>query len=117
MHSTQQLPEGQGLTVDLAVIGSGPGGYEAALRAAKAGMKVCLIEKGALGGVCVNWGCIPTKALLRSGELFDFFKKAGTYGSQVQSSGYQPCRSGQAQPKCCSENVKRGRLYAAQGRS
>ncbi|NTV17692.1 MAG: dihydrolipoyl dehydrogenase [Chlorobiaceae bacterium] len=85
MHSTQQLPEGQGLTVDLAVIGSGPGGYDAALRAAKAGMKVCIIEKGALGGVCINWGCIPTKALLRSGELFDFLKKAGTYGLSVQS--------------------------------
>jgi len=87
MHSMQQLPEGPGRIVDVAVIGSGPGGYEAALRAAKAGMKVCLIEKGALGGVCVNWGCIPTKALLRSAEVFDLFKKAGSYGLKVQSSG------------------------------
>jgi dihydrolipoamide dehydrogenase len=86
MHSREQLPEGSGRIVDLAIIGSGPGGYEAALRAAKAGMKVCLIEKGALGGVCVNWGCIPTKALLRSAEVFDLFKKADSYGLKVQAS-------------------------------
>jgi dihydrolipoamide dehydrogenase len=87
MHSREQLPQGSIRNVDVAVIGSGPGGYEAALRAAKAGMKVCLIEKGALGGVCVNWGCIPTKALLRSAEVFDLFKKAGAYGLKVQASG------------------------------
>ena len=85
MHSMQQLSEGSVRRVDLAVIGSGPGGYEAALRAAKAGIKVSLIEKGALGGVCVNWGCIPTKALLRSGELFDLFKKAASYGLKVHT--------------------------------
>ncbi|MCX6178799.1 MAG: dihydrolipoyl dehydrogenase [Chlorobiales bacterium] len=87
MHSMQQLSEESGFNVDLAVIGSGPGGYEAALRAAKAGMKVCLIEKGALGGVCINWGCIPTKALLRSAEVFDLFKKAGSFGLNVGASG------------------------------
>jgi dihydrolipoamide dehydrogenase len=87
MHSMQQLPEGSARVVDLAVIGSGPGGYEAALRAAKAGMKVSLVEKGALGGVCVNWGCIPTKALLRSAEVFDLFQKASSYGLKVQASG------------------------------
>jgi len=87
MLSTQQLPEVPGRSVDLAVIGSGPGGYEAALRAAKSGMKVCLIEKAALGGVCVNWGCIPTKALLRSAELFVLAKKADRYGLKVVSSG------------------------------
>ena len=83
MHSMQQLSEEPGLAFDLAVIGSGPGGYEAALRAAKSGMKVCLIEKGALGGVCINWGCIPTKALLRSAEVFDLFKKADSFGLKV----------------------------------
>ena len=86
MHSSLQMPEGSCRKVDLAIIGSGPGGYEAALRAAKAGMKVSLIEKGALGGVCVNWGCIPTKALLRSAEVFDLFKKAASYGLKVQTS-------------------------------
>ncbi len=86
MHSMQQSPEGAALNVDLAVIGSGPGGYEAALLAAKAGMKVMLIEKGPLGGLCVNWGCIPTKALLRSAEVFDLLKKAGAHGLEVQSA-------------------------------
>ena len=86
MHSMQQLPEGSGRIVELAIIGSGPGGYEAALKAAKAGIKVCLIEKGALGGVCVNWGCIPTKALLRSAEVFDLIKKAAPFGLRVQAS-------------------------------
>ena len=86
MHSMQQLSEEPGIAFDLAVIGSGPGGYEAALRAAKAGMKVCLIEKGALGGVCINWGCIPTKALLRSAEVFDLFKKADSFGLKVPSA-------------------------------
>ncbi len=87
MLSTQHSSDLPVRSFDLAVIGSGPGGYEAALRAAKAGMKVCLIEKGALGGVCVNWGCIPTKALLRSAELFDLVNKAGSFGLKVESSG------------------------------
>ena len=82
----QQSPAGAALNVDLAVIGSGPGGYEAALLAAKAGVKVTLIEKGVLGGLCVNWGCIPTKALLRSAEVFDLLKKAASYGLHVESA-------------------------------
>lgn len=68
---------------DLAVIGSGPGGYEAALHAARHGMKVCLVEKAALGGVCVNWGCIPTKALLRSAEVYDLAQNPATFGVNV----------------------------------
>ncbi len=80
MHALQELSEAPDLAFDLIVIGSGPGGYEAALRAAKAGMKVCLIEQGALGGICVNWGCIPTKALLRSAEVFELCNKAASLG-------------------------------------
>jgi dihydrolipoamide dehydrogenase len=68
---------------DLAVIGSGPGGYEAALHAARHGMKVCLVEKGPLGGVCVNWGCIPTKALLRSAEVYELARNPATFGVNV----------------------------------
>ncbi|NTU54322.1 MAG: dihydrolipoyl dehydrogenase [Chlorobiaceae bacterium] len=68
---------------DVAVIGSGPGGYEAALHAARHGMKVCLVEKGPLGGVCVNWGCIPTKALLRSAEVYDLLKDPSNFGVNV----------------------------------
>ncbi|NTV01575.1 MAG: dihydrolipoyl dehydrogenase [Chlorobiaceae bacterium] len=65
---------------DVAVVGSGPGGYEAALHAARHGMKVCLVEKGPLGGVCVNWGCIPTKALLRSAEVYELVKNPASFG-------------------------------------
>jgi dihydrolipoamide dehydrogenase len=68
---------------DVVVIGSGPGGYEAAIHAARHGMKTCLVEKAALGGVCVNWGCIPTKALLRSAEVYDLAKNPSAFGVNV----------------------------------
>lgn len=84
----QQLTEVKKADFDLAVIGSGPGGHEAALRAAKAGLKVCIIEKGALGGVCVNWGCIPTKALLRSAEVLDLCHRAGNFGVETGTPGF-----------------------------
>src|ERR1700691_2708645 len=56
-------------TYDLVVVGSGPGGYVAAIRAAQLGMKICVVERDQLGGICLNWGCIPTKALLRTSEI------------------------------------------------
>ena len=62
---------------DVTVIGGGPGGYVAAIRAAQLGMRVGLIEREKLGGVCLNWGCIPSKALLKSAELYNTFKVAG----------------------------------------
>ncbi|MCR6546542.1 dihydrolipoyl dehydrogenase [Dehalobacterium formicoaceticum] len=65
---------------DLTIIGGGPGGYVAAIKGAKLGAKVVLIEEGALGGTCLNYGCIPTKALVRSAEVFDSFKEAAEYG-------------------------------------
>ncbi|MEM7767781.1 MAG: dihydrolipoyl dehydrogenase [Pseudomonadota bacterium] len=65
---------------DLIVIGSGPGGYVAAIRASQLGMKTAIVEKEALGGVCLNWGCIPTKALLRSAEVMHLAKHAADYG-------------------------------------
>jgi dihydrolipoamide dehydrogenase len=68
---------------DVAVIGSGPGGYEAAIHAARHGMKTCLVEKANLGGVCVNWGCIPTKALLRSAEVYDLAQNPSAFGVTV----------------------------------
>ncbi len=67
-------------TFDLAVIGGGPGGYVAAIRAAQLGIKTCVIEREHLGGICLNWGCIPTKALLRSSELFHLFNHANEFG-------------------------------------
>lgn len=65
---------------DLIVIGAGPGGYVAAIRAAQLGMKTAIIEREALGGVCLNWGCIPTKALLKSGEVYETLGHLGDYG-------------------------------------
>ena len=68
---------------DLIVIGSGPGGYVAAIRASQLGMKVAVVEKESLGGVCLNWGCIPTKALLKSAQVFEYMQHASDYGITV----------------------------------
>src|SRR5215213_5968953 len=68
---------------DLIVIGSGPGGYVTAIRASQLGMKTAIVEKAELGGVCLNWGCIPTKALLKSAQVFDYLKHAADYGIKV----------------------------------
>ena len=68
---------------DLIVIGSGPGGYVAAIRASQLGMKVGVVEKENLGGVCLNWGCIPTKALLKSAQVFEYISHAKEYGIEV----------------------------------
>ena len=73
---------------DIAVVGGGPGGYVAAIRAAQLGKKVALIEREHLGGICLNWGCIPTKSLLRSAEIFDFIKQADKYGLSVENVGF-----------------------------
>ena len=70
---------------DLAVIGGGPGGYVAAIRAAQLKKKVILIEKEHLGGICLNWGCIPTKSLLKSAEVFEYIKHAKNYGIDIKS--------------------------------
>jgi dihydrolipoamide dehydrogenase len=68
------------MNFDLIVIGSGPGGYVAAIRAAQLGLKTAVVEKAELGGVCLNWGCIPTKALLKSAQVFNYMKHAADYG-------------------------------------
>jgi dihydrolipoamide dehydrogenase len=71
---------------DLIVIGSGPGGYVAAIRASQLGMKVGVIEKAELGGICLNWGCIPTKALLKSAQVFEYIQHAAYYGINVKEA-------------------------------
>ena len=70
-------------TYDVLVLGSGPGGYVTAIRASQLGLKTAVIEKESLGGVCLNWGCIPTKALLKSAQVFDYLKHASDYGLKV----------------------------------
>lgn len=74
-------------TTDLIIIGAGPGGYETAIAAAREGMKVVLVEAGALGGTCLNEGCIPTKCLCRSAEVADLMKEAATFGVVAESGG------------------------------
>ena len=71
------------MAYDLIVLGSGPGGYPAAIRASQLGKKVAIVEKESLGGVCLNWGCIPTKALLKSANVFEYAKHAADYGINV----------------------------------
>lgn len=72
------------MNFDLIVIGSGPGGYVAAIRAAQLGMQVAVVEKAELGGICLNWGCIPTKSLLKSAQILDYMRHATDYGINVE---------------------------------
>jgi len=72
------------MNYDLIIIGSGPGGYVAAIRASQLGMKVGVVEKSELGGICLNWGCIPTKSLLKSGQVFNYIKHAADYGVTIE---------------------------------
>lgn len=71
---------------DVIVLGSGPGGYVTAIRASQLGLKTAVVEKESLGGVCLNWGCIPTKALLKSAQVFDYLKHAEDYGLKVEGA-------------------------------
>jgi dihydrolipoamide dehydrogenase len=73
---------------DLVVIGAGPGGYVAAIRAGQLGLKTAIIEREALGGICLNWGCIPTKALLKSGEVYESLSHLADYGLSVEGRAY-----------------------------
>ena len=70
---------------DVIVVGSGPGGYVTAIRASQLGFKTAIVEKESLGGVCLNWGCIPTKALLKSAQVFEYLNKADEFGFSVES--------------------------------
>lgn len=72
------------MNFEVLVIGSGPGGYVAAIRAAQLGKKVAVIEKSHTGGICLNWGCIPTKALLKSAQVYDYIKKSEEYGIKIE---------------------------------
>ena len=73
---------------DVVVLGSGPGGYVAAIRAAQLGLKTAIVERESLGGICLNWGCIPTKALLRSAEVFHQIQDAEAYGLSAGNAGF-----------------------------
>jgi dihydrolipoamide dehydrogenase len=76
------------LSCDLVILGGGPGGYVAAIRAAQLGMKTAVVEREHLGGICLNWGCIPTKAMLRSAEVYEQMQHAAAYGLKVDGAGF-----------------------------
>ena len=92
---------------DVLIIGSGPGGYVTAIRAAQLGFKTAIVERDYLGGICLNWGCIPTKALLRSAEIFHYMQHAKDYGLTADNVGYDA--------ECRGETLARG-VEAAQRR-
>jgi len=75
---------------DIIIIGSGPGGYVTAIRAAQLGFKTAIVERDFLGGICSNWGCIPTKALLRSAEIFHYMQHAKDYGLTADNVSFDP---------------------------
>src|SRR6267154_4229989 len=75
---------------DLIVIGGGPGGYVAAIRAAQLGMTTALVERDQLGGICLNWGCIPTKALLRASEIYHLLHHLDQFGFSAKDVAYDP---------------------------
>ena len=87
---------------DIIVVGSGPGGYVTAIRASQLGFKTAVVEKESLGGVCLNWGCIPTKALLKSAQVFDYLNHAEEYGLKVENVSHD-----------FSKVIKRSRNVAA----
>ena len=88
---------------DLVVIGGGPGGYVAAIRASQLGLKAAVVEREHLGGICLNWGCIPTKALLRSAEVFHLMNNAGAFGLSASNVSFD-----------LAQVVQRSRAVAAQ---
>src|ERR671920_2016274 len=75
---------------DVIIIGSGPGGYVTAIRAAQLGFKTAVVERDYLGGICNNWGCIPTKALLRSAEIYHYMQNAKAYGLSADNVSFDP---------------------------
>ncbi|MFM7300201.1 MAG: FAD-dependent oxidoreductase, partial [Crocinitomicaceae bacterium] len=74
------------MSYDIIVVGSGPGGYVTAIRASQLGLKTAIIERESLGGICLNWGCIPTKALLKSANVYEYLSHAADYGIQVKDA-------------------------------
>lgn len=73
---------------DVIIVGGGPGGYVAAIRASQLGLKTALVEKEQLGGICLNWGCIPTKALLRTSEINHLLHSLGSYGFKAENISF-----------------------------
>ena len=96
---------------DLIVIGSGPGGYVAAIRASQLNMKVAVVERAELGGICLNWGCIPTKALLKSAQVFKYMSHAAEYGLQVEGAVKPDFEAVVKRSRTVAETMSKGVQY------
>lgn len=96
------------MAYDVIVLGSGPGGYPAAIRASQLGKKVAIVEKESLGGICLNWGCIPTKALLKSAQVFEYLQHASDYGIQVSGKAAADFGAVIARSRSVAEGMSKG---------
>ncbi len=96
------------MNYDVIVIGSGPGGYVAAIRAAQLGLKAAIVERAELGGICLNWGCIPTKALLKSASVFNYMKHASDYGVQLNGDAAIDFQSVVARSRGVADGMSKG---------
>ena len=93
---------------DVIVIGSGPGGYVAAIRASQLGKHVAVVEKAEIGGTCLNWGCIPTKALLKSAQVYTYAQHAENYGIKIEGTVTPDMEAVVARSRGVAENMSKG---------
>ena len=96
------------MNYDLIVTGSGPGGYVAAIRASQLGLKTAIVEREHLGGICLNWGCIPTKSLLKSAQVYRYLTHAGDYGVKVEGSVRADYNAIVARSRSVAEGMSKG---------
>jgi len=96
------------MNYDLIIIGSGPGGYVAAIRASQLGLKVAVVERAELGGICLNWGCIPTKALMKSAQVYNYMKHAADYGIQINGEVNPDFEAIVKRSRGVAENMSKG---------
>ena len=93
---------------DIIIIGSGPGGYVAAIRASQLKMKVAVVEKSEIGGICLNWGCIPTKSLLKSSQVLDYIKHSSEYGIRIEGEVKPDFNAIIARSRSVAEGMSKG---------
>jgi dihydrolipoamide dehydrogenase len=99
------------MNYDLIVIGSGPGGYVAAIRASQLGLKVAIVERAELGGICLNWGCIPTKSLLKSAQVFEYIQHAAEYGITIAGEATADFNAMVARSRSVAQGMSKGVQY------